>query len=97
MPVRGQSIWSTSSCIASACYPEVDGPTEIILGLGREVGLDMPAVFDGVLETPQGEVVVTTVGDDRPVINFDVATTLTRVRIWHSHPRWPARVTIAVN
>jgi hypothetical protein len=96
-PIRGQLIWSTPSCIATACYPEIDGPTEIVLGLGRDVALDMSVAFDGMLETPRGEVVVTTASDDQPVLRFDVPTPLTRVRIWHSDPRWPEKVTIALN
>jgi len=67
LPVKGQLVWSTPSCIASACYPEVDGPTRIVLGLASEVAIQTSPAFDGVLDTPQGEVVITMVADARPV------------------------------
>jgi hypothetical protein len=39
---------------------------------------------------------ITTVDSDHPFLSFDVAGLLTRVRIWHSHPRWPETVTIGL-
>ena len=96
VPLRGELVWFTSSCIATACYPEVDGPTEITLGDMQDVELRTMPVFEGLLETPQRKAVVTTVADDRPVLSHDVRTLRTLVRIWHSHPRWPERVTIGL-
>jgi len=97
LPVRGQLIWFNSSCVATACYPEIEGPTEIVLGSGDEVALRTPPAFDGLVDSPEGFVVVTTVGEDRPVLQLGVSTVLTRVRIWHSNPRWPEIVTIGLN
>lgn len=97
LPVKGQLVWSTPSCIATACYPEVDGPTRIVLGLANEVAIQTSPAFDGVLDTPQGEVVITMVADDRPVLRHAVQSKTTRVRIWHSDPRWPEIVTIGLN
>ncbi|MET0724515.1 MAG: hypothetical protein ABWY64_27310 [Tardiphaga sp.] len=96
IPVDGQPVWWTSSCVATACYPEQDGPTEIVLGNVSEVGPLGAPVFEGMVETPQRKVSVTTVADDRPVLSVGVSTLRTRVRIWHSHPRWPERVTIGL-
>lgn len=97
LPVRGQLIWSTPSCVATACYPEIEGPTEIVLGVGEEVALQTLPAFDGMVDTPEKLVVVTTVGDDEPVLQLGVSTALTRVRIWHSDPRWPEIVAIGLN
>jgi hypothetical protein len=96
-PVKGHPVWSTPTCIASTCYPEVDGPTKIVLGSGQEVAINVPAIFDGLLQTPQRDVVVTAVGDDRAILKWDVLTELTRVRIWHSDPKWPEIVVIGLN
>lgn len=79
--MRGQLVWFNSSCVATACYPEIEGPTEIVLGSGSEVALRAPAAFDGMIDSLEGLVVVTTVGDNRPVLQLDVSTALTRVRI----------------
>ena len=95
-PVDGKLIWSTPSCIATACFPEIDGPTEIILGSAKEVAPAAAFAFDGMLETPQHIVTLTTVDEDRPFLSFDVPGLQTRVRIWHSHPRWPEKVTIGL-
>lgn len=97
LPMKGRPVWSTPSCIASVCYPEIDGPTKIVLGAGDEVAMPATAAFDGMLDTPHGLVVVTTVADDRPVLSCEVRTKLTRVRIWHSNPNWPEIVTIGLN
>lgn len=96
LPVAGKLIWSMPSCVATACFPEIDGPTKIVLGIAQEVNPGTAFAFDGLLETPQYLVCVTTVDDDRPVLSFEISGRLTRVRIWHSHPRWPETVTIGL-
>jgi hypothetical protein len=96
LPIDGKLIWSTPSCIATACFPEVEGPTEIILGDTQEVDPRAAIAFEGMLETPQRAVVITTVDNDQPFLSFGAAGLLTRVRIWHSHPRWPEKVTIGL-
>ena len=92
-----QLVWSTPSCIATACYPEVDGPTRIVLGLANKVAIQTSPAFDGVLDTPQGEVVITMVADDRLVLRHAVQSKTTRIRIWHSDPLWPEIVAIGLN
>ena len=96
LPVDGKLIWSTPSCIATAVFPEVDGPTKIVLGDAREIDPGTVVAFDGMLETPHRAVVVTTVDSDKPFLALDVPREQTRVRIWHSDPRWPEIVTIGV-
>jgi hypothetical protein len=96
IPIRDKLIWLTSSCIATACFPEVDGSTEVTMGDSREVDPHIAPVFEAQLETPQRRVDITTVGDDNPVLSMAVTDERTPVRIWHSHPRWPERVTIGL-
>ena len=95
VPIRGPMILATPSCISVACYPEQDGPTEIILGAAREVDPGSKPAFNGDLETPNRAVVVSTV-ERETVLESDVADTRTHVRIWLNHPRWPDKVVIGV-
>jgi hypothetical protein len=92
---RGPLILSTSSCVSVGCYPEQDGPTEVILGQGRDVDPGHDPAFDGELNTPTHSVVVWTVERDR-IAEMKVPEGRTHVRIWVSHPRWPDKVIIGV-
>jgi hypothetical protein len=96
IPIWGVQIQSTPSCISFGCYPEQDGPTEISLGAGREVDPGTSPAFDGDLETPHQDVIVSTV-DHKTVMNMDVPKTRTHVRIWLSHPRWPEKIAIGLD
>jgi hypothetical protein len=44
-PVWGAIILSTPSCVSIACYPEQDGPTEIVLGGAAKVAPDDQPAF----------------------------------------------------
>jgi hypothetical protein len=92
-PVRGSMILATSSCISFCCYPEQDGPTEVILGVTGEVDPGGQHAFDGDLETPNRAVIVSTV-EGETVLEAKVLAARTRIRIWLSHPRWPDKVSI---
>jgi len=92
-PVRGAMILSTSSCISVGCYPEPDGPTEIVLGKLAEVDPGGSPAFGGDLDTPNGHITVSTV-DRKTILDAAVPGKRTHVRIWLSHPRWPERVII---
>jgi hypothetical protein len=94
-PIRGATILSTDSCISVACFPEIDGPTEIVLGKTPEVDPGSRSEFDGILKTPNHRIVVTTV-DNQVVLATEVDTNFTRIVIWRSHPRWPEIVTIGL-
>ena len=94
--IRDVLILATSSCISVGCYPEQDGPTEVILGKAQEVDPGVRPAFNGELETPHRSVVVLTV-EGTTVLRASVPKTVTRVRIWVSHPRWPERVIIGLD
>jgi hypothetical protein len=95
LPIWGAQVLATNSCVSVACYPEVDGLTEIIFGDVADAGLDQPPDFAGILRTPGRQVVITT-PDDHPVLSMPVAATLTGLKIWRSHPRWPETVRIGI-
>jgi hypothetical protein len=94
LPIWGARILATNSCVSVACYPEIDGPTDIVCGDANEVGLDRPPDFEGILRTPDRKVVITTV-DDQTVLDVLVPAKLTVLKIWRSHLRWPETVTVA--
>lgn len=93
IPVRGRLVNSNEPCVSIGCYPEIDGETEIILGRIDDVGSSLQLAFDGVLETPNKTLIVSTV-DDEILLQDEVDETATRVRVMVSHPRWPERVLI---
>jgi hypothetical protein len=94
-PVRGADIAATSSCISFRCFPEQDGPTEVVLGESFRVEPASLPAFDGELETPHRTVVISTT-DFHTVLETGVPDTRTRVRIWFSHPQWPDKVIIGL-
>jgi hypothetical protein len=93
LPIWGARILATNSCVSVVCYPEIDGPTDILFGGVKEVGLDRPPDFEGILRTPDRKVLITTV-DDQTVLDLPVLAKLTVLKIWRSHPRWPETVTM---
>jgi hypothetical protein len=95
-PIWGANILSTPSCISFACFPEVDGPTEITIGPSSEVRPGPILLFDGDLETPSRVVIISGVEIGR-VLSVAVAHPKTKVKIWYSHPKWPDKVTISVD
>jgi len=94
-PVRGALVLSTPSCISVACLMWQDGKTEVSLGSDVEVDESWIAAFDGMLETPNRSVVVSTVEGDA-VLEAYVPRTRTRVRIWVNRPSEPDKVSISL-
>lgn len=94
-PIWGAQILATNSCVSVTCYPEVDGPTDIVFGDASEVGHDRSPDFEGLLRTPDRNIAITTV-DDQTVLNMPVTEEVTVVKIWQSHPRWPEVVTVGI-
>ena len=52
-------------------------------------------VFDGVLETPSKAVIIST-AEHETVMNANVPTQSTRVRIWTNHPTEPDRIIVGL-
>ena len=93
MPSRDAIAWSTESCVSFRCFPEQDGPTEIMLGPAAEVDPGGVPVFNGEIETPTGRLIIWTV-DDETVLETAVPSVRTRLRIWMDDLRWPEHVII---
>lgn len=89
-------VFGSATAIYVACYPEIDGPTEIVMGPASETGLDRAAEYDGELMTPSGKVVVNNV-EMKTLLFEKVSGAKTRVRIWLNHDRWPDKVVIGLD
>lgn len=88
-------IVATESCIAVCCLAEMDGVTEFTMGPACEVGSNSKPAFDGTLATPSRAVVVSTV-EWRRLMEADVPTDETRLRIWTNRRSEPDRVIIGL-
>jgi hypothetical protein len=96
VPVRGPMVLSTPTCVSFRCYPEQDGPTELVVGMLDDIGApDSRPAFEGDLETPNRIAVVST-ADWETVVQANVRNVRTHVRIWLSHPEWPKKVVIGL-
>jgi hypothetical protein len=93
--VPESGIAATESCILVACFPEVEGETEITLGPAPDVDPGASPAFDGKLATPSGTVKVFTV-EWKPLLEAQVSTANTRVRIWKNHSRFPDEIIIGI-
>jgi hypothetical protein len=93
--IQGPIVLSTPSCISVGCYPEQDGPTEVVLGKASEVGPGDRPAFDGHLETPGRCVVISTV-EGETVLEASVPEMRTRIRIWLNDSRWPNKVIVGL-
>jgi hypothetical protein len=88
-------ILHTDTCISIGCYPEQDGPTEVVLGVLRDVDPGSAPAFVGELKTPNNVVVVSSVTRER-ILDMAVTEKIVSVKIWLSHPQWPQRVIIGI-
>ena len=95
-PAPVPMVMASSSCLLVCCLPEVDGETQISLGAGEEVDPGYVPKFDGVIETPGGEINVENVPGEI-YLRSKTTAPRTRVRIWQSHPKWPEVVRIGLN
>ena len=93
VPIRGSQILATESCLSIACYPWIDGETEVTLGPSREVDPGTQPAFDGELDTPSHTIVISTV-DQKLILSDEVGGTKTRVRAWVNKRSFPDQVII---
>lgn len=75
---------------------EQDGATEIVLARTHEVDPGGRPAFDGMLETPNRTVVVSTV-EQEVVLEAIVSSTRTRVQIWVNHPTEPDQILVGLD
>ena len=91
--IRGEMVNFNATCVSVCCYPEVDGPTQFYLGNAAEFDGDMNLVFDGIVETPNKTLIISTV-EEHVLLRDTVPDSSTRLRIWISHPQWPEKVVV---
>ena len=88
-------LWATPSCIAVGYLMFQDGETQVTLGRAQEVNPGGRPVFDGLLETPNKPVIVST-AEHETLLDIRVHNTSTRVRIWSNHPTEPDKVVVGL-
>lgn len=72
-----------------------DGDTEVSLGSTQEVNPEGPPIFDGLLETPTRTVNIET-AEGELVLQSEVSSENTRVRIWTNAPREPDKIVVGL-
>jgi hypothetical protein len=87
--------WATSTCIAVGCLMFQDGDTEVSLGKAHEVNPAGRPIFDNLLETPSLKVNVET-AERELILQTDVPTVSTRVRIWTNELVEPDKIVIGL-
>ena len=92
-PVGDAPVQATDTCLFIMCYPEVDGPTKIILAELGELRPTTRPDFTCAIATPRRTVVVSLVEGD-VVLKTAVSSTTTTIHVWRSHPKWPEEVVI---
>ncbi len=74
-------IVATAWSLVVACFPEVDGETQFILGAASDIGMTVPPVFSGNLKTPNRHVIVRSVHFET-ILQASVPNEETFVQIW---------------
>lgn len=93
--IEGQLVLSTPSMLMIRCLAFMDGETTVTLGLYHEVNPGSAPVFEGVLET-RGRLVVVSIVDGSPLLEHEVPSTRTRIRVWANHFIEPNDIVIAL-
>jgi hypothetical protein len=92
---RNGTVWSTASSVLVTCMPDCDGETHVTLGGVNEVGQDGTLIFDRHLETPSLRIVIDGVMEEK-ILQMDVPTSKTLMRIWTNGLRHTDVVTIGL-
>jgi hypothetical protein len=77
---EGVPFVASDTYILLMCYPEVDGPTELVFGSGEEVYDSAAPIFEGRLKTPGSRIAVETVEADG-IFSMATKGTETLVRV----------------
>jgi hypothetical protein len=91
--IANSPILSTESMISVSCLANVDGDTTITLGAVAEMSVAEAPVFDDMLLTPSGKLVVSTV-EDESILSAIVPMHTTRIRVWTNRAAEPAKIVI---
>jgi hypothetical protein len=71
----------------------MDGETEIVLGRSGDLSQNDTPAFDGMIDTPQKKLTVSTSELDI-LLTAEVSAAQTRVRVWTNRSREPDHVAI---
>ena len=88
-------VGATPSCIVIGCRLEMDGETEIAVGLASEMEPKAFLIFDDTLETPSRAVEVATVHADI-LVRMPASDVKTRIRVWANEEREASQITIGL-
>lgn len=89
-----KGVLSSADCINIPALYWNDGDTSVTLGPESEIVETRKPDFDGVLNTPNLEIILFDANEPR-FAGVRVPSTRTRVRVWIDHPTEPENVTIA--
>ncbi len=92
---REAGITATDSCVVVCCLAEMDGKTEVTMGLAGEVDPGEKPGFDGALATPTRTAAVSTVAWNT-LFETNVPTSQTWLRIWTNRPKKPDKVVVGI-
>jgi hypothetical protein len=92
---REGTVWSTSSCVAIGCTPDVDGETRIAIGSPGQLSVTGKLVLDSHLPTPS-RLVRFNIVPGKTILEQEVSGTTTRVRVWVNDPKEPNDITIGL-
>jgi hypothetical protein len=91
--VYGALVSYNETCVSVGCYPSDDGETEFFLGRADQLAAEGEIVFDGTIVTPTGSLMISTV-DGEVLLEQEVPSARTRVRVWANHLKWPDQVLV---
>jgi len=89
-----RGVLSSKDCILIPAYYWSDGNTHVTFGPASEINEARQPDFDGILNTPNNEIILFDANNPQFAIAH-VPSTETRIRVWMDHPIEPSNVTIA--
>lgn len=89
-----RGVLSSKDCILIPAYYWSDGDTYVTFGPASEVTEARNPDFDGILNTPNNEIILFDANNPQFAISH-VPSEKTRIRVWMDHPIEPQNVVIA--
>ncbi len=80
-------VWANRECLMVKCTHIQEGETNIALSSNAADAMPQMPIFDDMLNTPSRAVQIWTSMQDI-LLEIDVPTQFTRVRVWMNHPKW---------
>jgi hypothetical protein len=93
---RKSLVAASDDCLVVCVHPEIDGPTDLIIGRGVDIAPDRLPDWAGRLSTLTRRVIIDQV-DEHIIHDQIVSSHAPTICLWFSHPRWPERVLIGID